>query len=132
MSAKAITTITRADLAKSFKECHRIEDDILRQLRKQKLDERSPAHLVLPALQNVTRPAWCAADAWEYMIGSVGAWARSHGSLEVFHAARTMKNTPPAVTFQRWLEQRHKKAEARDEAKYMFADMDTIGDEDLL
>jgi hypothetical protein len=118
--------ITRADLTKDFKSCHRIEDTIWAQLRMRKLTEESPAALVRSALQECTRPAWCAEEAWICIRDTMDAYAAAHGSLAVYHNARTMKG----ITLQRWLEQRRKKAERIDEAKYLFADMDTIGDEE--
>lgn len=94
------------------------------QLRKRKITEESPAYLVLPILQQLASPPWCAPDAWAYMQQSMAHWTTAHGSLAVFRAARTMKPLP----LQRWLEQRRKQTERTDEAKYLFVDMNAIGD----
>lgn len=117
--------ITRADLSKTFADCHKVEDAILAQLRERKIPDDYPSWAVLPALKQLSCPHWCASDAWVCMKESIGHWATAHGSLEVFRAARTMKPLP----MQRFLEQRRKQAERTDEAKYLFADMVTMGDD---
>jgi hypothetical protein len=119
--------ITRADLRQSFTACHRIEDELWSQLTKRTIDEDTPAMVVLDALPKLTRPAWCDAEAWEAVSGSFAAWASAHGSLIVFQATRQRKGEP----LQRWLEGRQKQLARTEEAKYLFADMATIGDEDL-
>lgn len=120
--------ITRADLTHTFDACHKVEDEIMRQLSKRGITEDSPSWTVLPALERLSCPHWCVPDAWGYMLINIGYWASAHGSLAIWRAARTMKPIP----FQRWLTQRRGKLEHSEEAKYLFADMDTIGDEELL
>ncbi len=131
MKQSATTTIiTRADLQKTFKSCRSVETEIMAQLKKCKLTDTSPAAAVLPALERLARPHWIDQEAWETMIGSVAGWASAHGSLEVWAAAGTMKG----LALQRWLGGQRKAAERREEAKFLFADIEAelIGDEEDL
>jgi hypothetical protein len=120
------TTITRADLTKTFKACQQVEKEIWTQLQKRSISDASPGWEVNHALKQLQRPHWIAEEAWDTMIDSISGWATAHGSLAVWKAAGAMK----APELHRWLHQRHKESERRQEARYLFEDMTLIGDEE--
>jgi hypothetical protein len=130
MKKSTTTTITRDDLTKTFQACRDVEGEIWKQLQKQKISDTSPSEVVNRALEQLERPHWIDEEAWNTMIRSVSGWAQAHGSLSVWKAAGAMK----APELHRFLYQRRKESDRREEARYLFANMEAelIGDEEML
>lgn len=91
--------VTRADLTRSIKACHRIEDAIGRKLDECGLTERSPAADVCQAVALIRQyPAgWCERAAWERIADSFVSWATIYGTLERFWQLRRKREARDAA-----------------------------------
>lgn len=86
--------ITRAALSKSIKACHRIEDEIQRQLVALGRTESSRAADIQLALASVRRncPSWCEQAAWDRIADSFANWARTFNNLQLFWILRRKRD----------------------------------------
>lgn len=85
--------ISRADLVRSLKLCHQIEDAMWRELRDASCNEQSSATTIAVALTTIRQrcPAWCEQAAWERYADIFCQWSQTFESLEVFWRLRRKK-----------------------------------------
>ena len=86
--------IKYAELMKSRKRCHAIEDAILASLERQGLNLTSPAAALRQALQNMWAhhdPHLCDLHAWQRMLQSFFMAINTYGTLERWMELRHMK-----------------------------------------